>query len=434
MKQLDPRDAASQIVGRVREGGSLSRELPCVLRSVDPFSHAAAQALAYGTLRQYELIEALLSLLLAKPLKRKDQPVADRLRIALFELIEQSSPDYAVVDAAVKAIKRQRSWAGGLANAVLRRFIRERDVLLQSARERSLAARHLLPDWLLRELRVLYPEQWEDIARVSATQAPMTLRVNLSRRSREDFIAACAELGIVAHPHEAVTTAVVLEQALDVRELPGFSEGEVSVQDAAAQLAGWLVDPKPGERLLDACAAPGGKTVHMLEAVDGDAEVVAVEADGSRVDRLEENLARSGYSAAIVVADAADTASWWDGVQFDRILLDAPCSATGVIRRHPDIKLHREPADIDALVEEQRGLLHALWSLLKPGGRLIYATCSILTVENLQQICEFLDAVPDAKWHIDDTRGRFMRGDSVQLLPGEQEMDGFFYACLTKSS
>lgn len=433
MKQIDPREAAALVVGRVREGGSLNRELPKVLRGVEVSSQPAAQALSYGVLRQFELIDALLGRLLKKPFKRKDQAIADRLSVALFELIEQSSPDYAVVDAAVKSIKKQRSWASGLANAVLRRFLREREQLLDAVRAQNASARYLLPSWLLQSLQSDYPDQWEAIARESAAQAPMTLRVNLSRISREDYLARCSAQGIQARAHETVATAVVLERPVDVVELPGFEDGEISVQDAAAQLAGWLMDVQPGERILDACAAPGGKTVHLLETVDGNAEIVAVEADAERIDRLEENLERSGYSAALIVADAADTANWWDGAQFDRILLDAPCSATGVIRRHPDIKRHRQPDDISELVELQRHLLHRLWPLLKPGGRLIYATCSVLTVENLQQICEFLDTVPDASWHIDDTKGRFMRGEAVQILPGEQAMDGFFYACLRKS-
>lgn len=433
MKPLDARAAASEVIGRVREGGSLSRELPTVLARVDMQAQPTAQALTYGVLRQFELIDAVLAQLLTKSLKRKDQPIADRLRVALFELIEQSSPDYAIVDAAVKAIKRSRSWAGSLANAVLRRFIREREELLSAARADSPAARYLLPDWLLGEIQQAYPESWEQIAQASAEQAPMSLRVNPNNTSREDFLAACRRRSITGEDHPLVETAVVLDAPVDVHELPGFKEGDVSVQDAAAQLAGWLLDPQPGEYLLDACAAPGGKSVHLLEKVEGDANLVAVEFDAGRIDRLEANLERSGYSAAVVVADAAEPDSWWDGELFDRILLDAPCSATGVIRRHPDIKLHRQPEDIESLVEDQQELLHALWPLLKPGGRLIYATCSILPVENIQQICKFLDTVANADWLIDDTKGRFMQGEGVQILPGEQGMDGFFYACLAKS-
>ncbi|HFD86964.1 MAG TPA: 16S rRNA (cytosine(967)-C(5))-methyltransferase, partial [Gammaproteobacteria bacterium] len=258
-QRMQSRLAAARAVRAVRRGASLNRALPEVLTKTDADAHATIQALSYGVLRRYELIEALLALLLKKPLKRKDEIVTDLLRVALFELLDSAKPDYAVVDSVVDLVKRERRWASGLANGVLRRFLRERESLVQAALEQP-SARYLLPDWLLGKLRKAWPDSFEDLAAALAEPAPMTLRVDLSRVERDVYLQRLGTEGIQATPHVSVPSAIVLQSPGDIRQLPGFEEGEVSVQDAAAQLAGWLLDLKPGLRALDACAAPGGKT------------------------------------------------------------------------------------------------------------------------------------------------------------------------------
>ena len=429
---MHPRLAAAGVLQGVRRGGSLSRELPAALAQADVESHPTIQALSYGALRQYELIDALLGLLLQKPLKAKDRIVTDLLRIALFELLDAARPDYAVVDSTVRLVKQKRRWAAGLANAVLRRFLRERETLLDTARQQP-SARYLLPDWLLGKLRKAWPDDFDMLAQSLASPAPMTLRVDLSRVSRKDYLLQLDAAGMAADAHPLVASAITLRGACDVTRLPGFLQGQVSVQDAAAQLAGWLLDVAPGQRVLDACAAPGGKTVHLLEQTAGEAAVTAIELEPRRVERLGENIRRSGYHAEVVVADAGSPAAWWDGIQYDRILLDAPCSATGVIRRHPDIKRHRQPDDIVALVAQQARLLENLWGLLRPGGLLLYATCSILPEENWRQVERFCtatadchEAVIEAEWGRAMVVGR-------QVLPGENALDGFYYAGLRKA-
>ncbi len=428
---MQTRLAAARVLQGVREGGSLSRELPLWLAKCSPETHPTIQALSYGVLRHYERIDALLAVLLRKPLKRKDRIVTDLLQVALFELLDAETPDYAVVDSTVSLIRQQRPWAAGMGNAVLRRFLRDRDVLLQQVMAQP-AARYLMPDWLVGKLRKAWPDDFEQVAAAMARPAPMTLRIDLNRCSRDDYLDALQVAGVTATAHPVATAAIVLDTPTDVTRLPGFDSGEVSVQDAAAQLAAGLLDPRPGQRILDACAAPGGKTVHLLEASAGEASVTAVESDPQRVERLRENLARSGYQATISIADAGNTAPWWDGQPFDRILLDSPCSATGVIRRHPDIKRHRQPDDVKALVVQQRRLLEQLWPLLKPGGLLLYATCSVLPEENSKQAERFLADTPDcAEQAIDADWGRACNVGR-QVLPGEHGMDGFYYAMFTK--
>lgn len=428
---MQTRLAAASVLRGVREGASLSRALPRVLAKCPPETHATVQALSYGVLRQYEQIEALLGLLLRKPLKRKDRIVTDLLQVALFELLDAETPDYAVVDSTVNLIRQQRSWAAGMGNAVLRRFQREREALLQQVMAQP-AACYLLPDWLAGKLRKAWPDDFDVVAAAMSRPAAMTVRIDLNRCRREDYLHDLQAVGIGASLHPIAPAAIVLDSPADVTCLPGFESGVVSVQDAAAQLAAALLDPQPGQQILDACAAPGGKTVHLLEATAGKAAITAVESEPQRVGRLRDNLVRSGYEASVVTADAGAAASWSDGDSFDRILLDAPCSATGVIRRHPDIKRHRQPSDVKALVTEQRRLLEQLWPLLKPGGLLLYATCSVLPEENSKQVERFLAEVGGSvEQPIDANWGRACRAGR-QILPGEHGMDGFYYARLLR--
>jgi 16S rRNA (cytosine967-C5)-methyltransferase len=295
------------------------------------------------------------------------------------------------------------------------------------------AAHYLLPDWLLAEIQKAWPDNWQSIARELNQPPPLTLRVNLKRISREAYRQKLSSAGIGSSPHLYAPAALTLEQAVNVDALPGFVTGDVSVQDAGAQLASPLLKLEPGLRVLDACAAPGGKTLHLLELAQGNIDVTALDVDESRLERVRENLARSGDHLILKTADASDPETWWDGEGFDRILLDVPCSATGVIRRHPDIKRHRQPEDIDALVKRQAEMLQRVWRTLKPKGLLLYVTCSILPRENSEQIVAFLQNQADAQevpltvgWGLVQQAGR-------QVLPGEDGMDGFYFALLRKT-
>ncbi|NCC36877.1 MAG: 16S rRNA (cytosine(967)-C(5))-methyltransferase RsmB, partial [Chloroflexia bacterium] len=287
------------------------------------------------------------------------------------------------------------------------------------------------PELLIAQLQQHYPDDWQSILHQNNQPAALCLRVNRRRQTRDGFLAGLQQRGIDAQAHPLSSDAISLAQSLDITQLPGFAEGDFSVQDVAAQQAALILQPQAGQRLLDACAAPGGKTTHLLEYCDNQAALLALEKDAARLSRLQENLTRLHLNADCRVADAADTPSWWDGKPFDHILLDAPCSATGIIRRHPDIKHHRRAEDIDALVASQARLLDQLWPTLKPGGTLLYATCSILPQENTQQIAAFLQRQPQAE-HLLLAQPKPLSRYGWQILPGEQGMDGFFYAHLRK--
>ena len=429
---MSPRLVAAQVLQKVLTGGSLSRELPQALLDCDRESQATVQALVYGSLRYFERIEFVLKKLLHKPLKKRDRIVADLLQIALFELMEAVTPDYAVVDGTVKSVAGERPWAKGLVNAILRRFIRERSALLEAANSNQIATA-LLPEWMLKKIQGIYPQRWESIAASLNQAAPMILRINLDRVSQQDYLQHLREADVDATPSPTLASAIILTRPMDVTTLPGFTEGWVSVQDAAAQQAAFLLASQRGDHVLDACAAPGGKTVHILESAGGDLQVTGVESDARRTQWLEDNLQRSGYKAEVKIADVAKLDDWWDGRLFDRILLDAPCSASGVIRRHPDIKRHRRSEDIPSLVAKQAHLLEAVWQTLKPGGRLLYATCSIFPEENSNQIETFLMEHMDAEELPIDQHWGLTCEHGKQILPGEDGMDGFYYANLTKT-
>lgn len=430
---MSVRLAAATVVMRVGNGESLARALPAVLEKQPQENRPTIQALSYGTLRNYERLQFLLGKLLNKPLKSRDAIITSMLEVGLFELLDEQTPEHAVVSETVRLAKKQRPWAAGLVNACLRRFIREREELLRAS-EADYSAVFCLPDWLLTRLQAAWTDEWKQIALASSSPAPMTLRVNCSQISREDYRQRLADIGLHAEAHGRVDTALLLEKPVEVSQLPGFSEGLVSVQDAAAQLAAPLLGLKSGQRVLDACAAPGGKTLHLLDDVTGEIDLTAIENDERRIDRLNENLSRGGYRVKLKVADAGDPASWWDGQKFDRILLDVPCSATGVIRRHPDIKLHRRPEDIIQVQVQQQRLLSQLWPTLKPGGLLLYASCSILPEENHEQVKLFLQKTDDAQeQEIQAEWGRPV-SPGRQILPGEDKMDGFYYACLQKTA
>ena len=430
---LDVRVAAARAVSRVVDDGrSLADALPPMLDQVVEDDRSLLQELAYGVLRRRWRLQALLSRVMKKPLKARERELHALLLVGLYQLLELNLPAHAAVHETVAAVRPMRKdWARGLVNGVLRNIQRQQNRIplwIDSDEE----ARHDHPAWLIRRLHRDWPDHHQEILAANNVRAGMTLRVDMSRLDRGACLDRLQQAGIPARAHPLVDSAVALATPRPVTALPGFADGEVTVQDAAAQLAAPLLDPQPGERVLDACSAPGGKTGHLLEYQPGMAELVAIDSDDTRLARVEETLTRLGRQASLVCADAASTGDWWDGQAFDRILLDAPCSATGVIRRHPDIKSLRRDSDIAALAAQQARLLDALWPLLRPGGRLLYATCSVLREENSRQIGAFLARAPDAVEHPVEARWGQALEHGRQILPGEHGMDGFFYACLEK--
>ena len=411
---------------------------------------AAVRAIALGTLRWYLRLAPAVDSLLTRPKGLAHELHA--LLVASAHQIEYSrnAPQltvHAAVDAA-RILKEVR--ATGLVNAVLRRFVSERAVLLGHV-DRKPGGRTAHPSWLIKRLESSLPARvCADLLDANNAHPPMVLRVDLSRRRRDAYLSELASAGIAARPVSWLPSAVYLEEPVAVSALPGFSEGLVSVQDAGAQLAAPLLGARAGMRVLDACAAPGGKTGHLLEHTPDLTELVAVDVDAQRVSRIEENLRRLNRAARVVVADVRQPQSFWDGRPFDRILLDAPCSATGVIRRHPDIKLLRRPDDIPALVAAQLEILRATYGMLAVGGRLLYCTCSVLPDENQQLVERFLASEPSARAvSITPTPspepfeagapltvpGTIESGLSLQLVPGaETGTDGFYYACLEKTT
>jgi 16S rRNA (cytosine967-C5)-methyltransferase len=429
----NPRAVAVSVLARVlREGQSLSTLLPHSFQSLPPERRALAQELCYGTLRWAPRLEALLALLLDKPLKAKESDIKALLLLGLYQLTEMDIPPHAAVSetVAVTALLN-KGWARGLVNAVLRRYQREQTAL-EHALEQDEVAATAHPAWLLGLLKTAWPEQWPAITEANNRRPPMTLRVNRRRHSRDAYQALLDKEGLGAEASPHAPDALTLSQPVNVEQLPEFARGGVSVQDAAAQLAASLLAPLPGESILDACAAPGGKTGHLLE-ICSDIELTALDIEEKRLQRVAQNLQRLGLEARLLAADAAAPAAWWDGKPFDRILLDAPCSASGVIRRHPDIKLLRHAGDIPQLVALQQSILEALWPLLKPGGLLVYATCSVLPQENSEQLANFLANHEDAHERPLQVRwGQAMRVGR-QILPDQDGMDGFFYACIEKT-
>ncbi len=426
---MSSRTAAASVLKRVLEGESLNRALPEIQATVPIDQRPKVQALSYGALRQHEQINTLLSVLLHKPIRKREFFLECLLRIALYEALAGQTPSHALVAESVSNIKRHYRWASNLANAMLRRYFRETEEL-HAHFEKDWQAQFNLPELWLLKLKQTWPDGWQEIA-LSAQQAPpMTLRVALDKVSRGDYLDQLKAADISATPHAVVATAIVLDNAVAVEELPGFGQGLCSVQDAAAQLAAVYMKTEDGQRVLDACAAPGGKTMHLLE--NSSLALTAIDSDAERLALVADNLQRGGLQATLKAADAIHVDKWWDGVTFDRILLDAPCTAAGVLRRHPDIKLHRTAADIEQLVILQAELLDHLWPTLSPGGRLIYATCSIWPEENQEQISAFLQRHQNAVLEPIELDGCSLTGVGLQILPGYAGMDGFYYAAINK--
>lgn len=419
---------ASLVVRRVLGGRSLDAVLPA-LREDERLSsrqRAQIQDLSFGTLRHLGFLDALLAALVDRPLR--EETLACLLRIALYQLAFTHAAPHTVVDQAVRAAVRLRQAAAkGLVNAVLRNFLRTQGALTAKARHTE-EGRYSYPGWWIERVRLQHPAQYGAILEAGNLHPPMTLRVNRRRSDRNAYL---ARLDAAAIPARALgDDGVMLERPRPVADVPGFAEGFVSVQDAAAQRAAQMLDLAPGQTVLDACAAPGGKTAHMLEIAD--VRLTALDNDAARLERVRGNLERLGLAAHVVCGDASAPQQWWDGRRYERILADVPCSASGVVKRHPDIKWLRRPADIDRFAATQATILAALWQLLETGGKLLYATCSVFHEENALQLERFLESHRDARSLTlpgDDTNRQQPAG---QILPDEWH-DGFFYALLQKN-
>jgi 16S rRNA (cytosine967-C5)-methyltransferase len=416
---------AAEVIDEVTDGRSLDQVLPHYLEPIkDARDRAFVQALCYGVCRSYTKLDVMLSSFLEKPMKAKDSDVHALMMVGLYQLAEMRVPAHAAVSETVEAAKSlKKQWARGLVNAVLRAYLRQPNLDFSD----DLEALYAHPYWWIDAYRKAWPQDYEVILEANNMHPPMVLRA----RDREKSLAALNAAGIVANPLDQTQHGIVLAEPSSVEALPGFAEGELSVQDGAAQLAAGLLSLKPGMHVLDACAAPGGKLTHLLEA-EPTLTVVAVEKDRARAILINDNLKRHQQTATVITADVKATQQWWDQKPFDCILLDAPCSASGVIRRHPDIKLLRQPEDIKMLAREQTAILKALWPTLAKGGTLLYVTCSVFPEENDAVIASFLTTHPDAQqenlavhWGVATKHGR-------QVLTGQHDMDGFYYARLRK--
>jgi 16S rRNA (cytosine967-C5)-methyltransferase len=434
-RDFNPRACGARIVAEVAHRG---RTLDAVLAETfagapAPAERALIQEMAYGTLRWFHQLAAIAALFLEKPLKPKDADVHALLLLGLYQLRHMRVAPHAAVKETVEAAAALgKPRTKGLLNACLRAYLRA-PVRVRTLLEKDPVAAYSHPAWLIESLRHDHPDTWPRILAANNERPPMTLRVNFLRSSRAAYLERLRAADLAARAHDAVDSAVVLDSPVAVTELPGFAEGLVSVQDAAAQLAAVLLDARAGERVLDACAAPGGKTAHILERGPRLAELMALDMDPARAALIEDNLNRLRLSARVRVGDASTPAAWWEGRAFDRILADVPCSATGVIRRHPDIKLRRTPGDLPKLIENQARLLDGLWPLLRPGGKLLYVTCSVLAGENEDRVGAFLAQHEDATECALPTGAGAPRRRGRQILPGEEGMDGFYYACLRKN-
>ncbi|MBF7728858.1 16S rRNA (cytosine(967)-C(5))-methyltransferase RsmB [Pseudomonas sp. N040] len=432
---MNPRLAAARALTAVLAGkASLGSSLPPLLDKVEARDRGLAQDLAFGAARWQPRLSLLADKLLEKPLKAGDRDVAALLLVGLYQLLYTRIPAHAAIGETVGcAASLKKPWAKGLLNAVLRAAQRDGAALLLQL-EQDPVVRTAHPRWLQKHLKASWPQHWEAICQANNAHPPLILRVNRRLVSRQAYLQELHAAGIAADPCSFSTDGVRLLSAHDVPGLPGFAEGRVSVQDEAAQLAAGLLELAPGQRVLDACCAPGGKTCHLLEHQPGLAGVVALDLEEKRLQRVRENLQRLHLQAQLIAADGRQTKVWWDGQPFQRILLDAPCSATGVIRRHPDIKITRQPADIAALAALQGELLDALWPTLEVGGILLYATCSVLPEENTNNIAAFLGRTADARELPISAPFGLQQPHGRQLLPQLDGHDGFYYARLIKAA
>jgi len=418
--------AASAIEKVVEQGQSLSNILPPLQQKVSDKDKALLQELCFGVLRTLPQQEWLISKLMSRPMTGKQRTIHYLIMVGFYQLLHTRIPPHAALAETVEgAVVIKRPQLKGLINGVLRQFQRQQEELLAEFADSD--KRFLHPEWLLKRLQKAYPSQWQAIVEANNQRPPMWLRVNRNHHTRDEWLALLETAEMSGFTHDAYPDAIRLASPAPVQSLPGFEQGWVTVQDASAQGCMTYLEPQNGDRILDLCAAPGGKTTHILE-VAPKASVMAVDIDEQRLSRVYDNLKRLGMKAEVKQGDGRTPAQWCGDEQFDRILVDAPCSATGVIRRHPDIKWLRRDRDINELAQLQSEILDAVWPHLKPGGTLVYATCSVLPEENSQQIAAFLKRTSNATLRTTGTPEK----PGVQNLPGAEDGDGFFYAKLIK--
>jgi 16S rRNA (cytosine967-C5)-methyltransferase len=423
MKNSERAQALTILVRLIQKQHSLHQSLQ------DPTLSPFTKTLCFGFARHYYRLVAIADHMVDK--RPKELSIWIGLLLGILQISVLKLPDYAVVQETVALLPSKQAWAKGFVNAILRRFCREQDSILEKlATNPDFMTMH--PAWFVKKIKSDWPQAWQSILEANNTHPPMSLRVNLSHLSREAYCARMDEQQIAYKliPHTA--GGLILEQACAVHDLPGFAAGDISVQDGAAQLAGPLLELQPGLRVLDACCAPGGKLGQILELEPNLDACVGLDIDAQRLQRVQENCTRLGLQPTLHAGDALSPPSWWDGQKFDRILVDAPCSATGIIRRHPDIKLLRSVADVNNIAEIQKQIFATLWPLLAPGGLLVYATCSIMPDENTRIIAHCLSLHPDAYLDTNPQPWGHSTGNGWQVLPGEHDMDGFFYAKIRK--
>ena len=426
---MNSRLVAANVVVKVITGKSMTAALESAWTQVqDVQEKAFIQALCYGTIRHYYRLEFILNQLVNKPIKDKDVQIKALALLGLYQLQYMRVKDYAAVSETV-AVMHKKQWAKSLLNAILRRYLREQEQL-ETLADKHVAYAH--PDWMIKRIKADWGVEAKQIFFANNQIPPMSLRVNKRFCQRDEYLNLLHQQGIDAAALDCATQGIVLSEPLAVDKLPKFTQGWVSVQDEAAQLAAEILDVQAGQRVLDVCAAPGGKTAHILELTPKIGALLAIDIDAQRLTRVAENLTRLQLDAELLAADATAPENWWDGQLFERILLDAPCSALGVVRRHPDIKLLRRADDITQLQLVQQKILQAAWRMLAPGGILLYATCSILKQENEQQIALFLQQHDDAQEFPIEVDWGVKRPFGRQIITGSQSMDGFFYARLQK--
>lgn len=393
-----------------------------------------AQEVCYGVMRWYYQLDAIVAKLLLKPMRKRDTRLLLLIMTGLYQLKYLRIPDHAAISETVETAKiTGLTRAAGMVNALLRRYQRER-TLIDAAIADDPVALYSHPSWLIDRIRTQWPAEWQDILIHNNLRPPLHLRLNQGRMSRDKYSSLLQAKEIDHQLLPWVDSAIKLEKAVNVESIPGFMEGLVTVQDIGAQLAAPLLNPQAGENILDACAAPGGKTGHILELTRGMADVTAIEIDSSRATLLAASLARLGMNAQIINSDVTRVDDWWDGRLFDRILIDAPCSASGVIRRHPDIKFLRQPSQLAFFCSIQQKILSSLWPLLKAGGRLVYSTCSIFDEESDSQIAGFSNQYNDMIIEPLDLEWGQRRNFGCQIIPDEKGSDGFYYSVLIKTS
>jgi len=427
--------ALQWLVQVIKEGRSVNDLFAQQSLACSPQEKSFAKQLLFGSLRYYHQLATLVNQLLQKPLKNKDQDLLLVMVLGLYQLKHLATPDHAAISESVELTRElSKPWASGLVNGLLRRYQRE-TAEIENSLEKSVQFQYSHPGWIVKILRQDWPNDFQQILKANNQRAPMVLRVNQRLISRADYLQKLLDSGLDGEAHPIASDAVVLAKAADVTALPGFSDGLVTVQDAAAQMVVDLLDLKPGLKVLDACAAPGGKSTHILQRVP-DLALTAIDISARRIDKISQTMQRMGVSGQLICSDVTAVEQWWDGEGFDRILLDVPCSASGVIRRNPDIKVHRKVTDIKPLLATQAKILERCWSLLKPGGILVYATCSVFKDENERQMTRFLSSKRAAEIRLaEPLNEKFSAraGLGYQILPGEAQMDGFYFCALRKT-